>query len=59
MPEVSNRQDDLIVSLINLAHRAGGKSPGSTTDELMIQGLFTTITNVSFDTDRISETINV
>lgn len=57
VPEVSNRQDDLIVSLINLARRAGGKSPGSKADELMIQGLFTTITNVSFDTERISETI--
>ncbi len=58
VPEVSNRQDDLIVSLINLARRAGGKSPGSKADELMIQGLFTTITNVNFDTERISETIN-
>lgn len=53
---VANGQDDLTCALIGLA-RAVGKSGKSDrkADELMMQGLFTTITNVSFDIDRIKE----
>ncbi|NTV91512.1 MAG: hydroxylamine reductase [Clostridiales bacterium] len=54
-PEVANGQDDLTCAMIGLARAAGGKSPGSTTDELIINGLFTTITNVSFDQKRTEE----
>ena len=54
---VANGQDELTCALIGLA-RAAGKSGKSDkpADELMMQGLFTTITNVSFDIDRIRET---
>lgn len=53
---VSNGQDELTCALVGLA-RAAGKAgnPGKQADELMLQGLFTTITNVSFDIDRIKE----
>ncbi len=53
---VANGQDNLTCALIGLA-RAMGKSGKSDkqADELMMQGLFTTITNVSFDIDRINE----
>jgi hydroxylamine reductase len=53
---VANGQDELTCALIGLA-RAVGKS-GKTdkqASELMMQGLFTTVTNVSFDIDRIKE----
>ncbi len=56
-PAVSNRQDDLVVALINLARRSGGKSPGDAADQVMLDGLFTTVTNVNFDTDRIDQMI--
>ena len=51
-PEVANGQDELTGALVGLARAAGGKSSGPVADELMRQGLFTTITNVSFDADR-------
>jgi hydroxylamine reductase len=53
---VSNGQDELTCALVGLARAAGtsGKA-GRKADELMLQGLFITITNVSFDIDRIKE----
>ena len=54
-PDVANNQDKLICSLINLAISSEGKSPGKETDELVLQSLFATITNVNFDYDRIEE----
>ena len=53
---VSNGQDELTCALVGLA-RAAEKAgnTGRQADELMMQGLFTTITNVSFDIDRIKE----
>ena len=53
---VSNGQDELTCALVGLARAAGtsGKA-GRKADELMLQGLFTTITNVSFDIDRIKK----
>jgi len=54
-PEVSNEQDELIGALVGLARAAGGKSPGKGADELMMQGLFATLTNVNFDGERIDE----
>ncbi len=56
-PDVANKQDELILALINLARRAGGKAPSEAASLLMMEGLFTTITNVSFDEDRIQESI--
>ena len=54
-PEVSREQDELICALVGLARAADGKSPGREVDELMMQGLFATLTNVNFDGDRIVE----
>ena len=56
-PPVANKQDELIAALINLARRADGKSPSEEASLLMLEGLFTTITNVSFDENRIAESI--
>jgi len=54
-PDVSNKQDELVCSLIGLARAASGKTPGKKADELMMQSLFATVTNVNFDPDRIDE----
>ncbi len=54
-PEVANKQDELTCALIGLARAASGKNPGKEADELMMQGLFATITNVNFDSDRIDQ----
>jgi hydroxylamine reductase len=56
---VANGQDELTGALIGLARAAvkSGKS-NKQADELMMQGLFTTITNVSFDSDRTKEMTN-
>lgn len=56
-PDVANRQDELTCALVGLARSAGGKSTGKATDELMMQGLFATVTNVNFDSARIEEMI--
>ena len=54
---VANGQDELTCALTGLARAVekAGKSSRQA-DELMMQGLFTTITNVSFDVNRINET---
>lgn len=54
-PDVSNKQDQLTCALIGLARAAGGKNPGKEANELMMNSLFATITNVNFDADRIDE----
>jgi hydroxylamine reductase len=54
-PDVSRKQDELTCSLIGLARSAEGKIPGKNADELMMQGLFATLTNVNFDPERIDE----
>jgi len=54
-PEVAHKQDQLISALIGLARAAKGKSPGKKTDELVMQSLFATLTNVDFDPVRIDE----
>lgn len=51
--DVANKQDELTCALIGLARAAAGKNPGAHAAELMMQGLFTTVTNVSFDGSRI------
>jgi len=54
-PEVANKQDELTCALIGLARAAEGKETRKETDEIMIDGLFATVTNVNFDGDRIDE----
>lgn len=54
-PEVSNKQDELTCKLVGLARAVSGKTASNRADELMMQGLFATITNVNFDSDRIDE----
>jgi hydroxylamine reductase len=47
-PETSDLQDKLTGKMVALAKAAKGRNT-SETDELMVDGLFTTVTNVSFD----------
>lgn len=60
-PEVSQAQDELTCELISLARalHARGTEEGSTEEgspvDLITDGLFATVTNVSFDRDRIDE----
>ncbi|HEX3031342.1 MAG TPA: hydroxylamine reductase [Bacillota bacterium] len=54
-PEVAVKHDELTCALIGLARAAAGKTPGKTANELMMQSLFATITNVNFDAARINE----
>lgn len=58
-PEVSNKQDELTCALIGLARAAEGKQTRKEADEIMIKGLFATITNVNFDAGRIDEYIRI
>lgn len=55
----SELQDDLTVSLIRLAMMLDGCDPNAHAAELMMEGLFTTITNVSFDDAAITEMIRL
>ncbi len=52
--ETANRQDDLTRALIGLAVVSGGQSSGEANDLLMLEGLFTGITNVSFDAHAVA-----
>jgi hydroxylamine reductase len=54
-PEVARKQDELVCDLIGMARATEGKIPGKYTDELVMQGLFATVTNVNFDPDRLDE----
>ena len=55
--EVSNKQDELTAALIELARAAKGAAVGGATDELVMQGLFATVTNVNFDAARVDALI--
>lgn len=55
--EVANKQDELTCALIGLARAAAKGGAGKYAAELMMQGLFTTITNVNFDSARIADFI--
>ncbi|NLM44803.1 MAG: hydroxylamine reductase [Clostridiales bacterium] len=57
-PDVANKQDELVCALVGLARAAGGKAPSDDAVKLMLKGLFTTITNVSFNTETIQDIIN-
>jgi hydroxylamine reductase len=58
-PEVARKQDELISALIDMARAAKGKTPTKYTDELVMQSLFATVTNVNFDPDRLAELIRM
>lgn len=55
VPEVSDLQDQLTLALIDLARAASGKNPDKKADELMMESLFATVTNVNFDPARINQ----
>ena len=55
--DTANYQDELIGALIGLAKAAESGNPTPQTDELIIKGLFTTITNVNFNNETIKETV--
>jgi len=54
-PEVARKHEELVCALAGLARAAEGKTPGTKADELMMQGLFATLTNVNFAPNRIDE----
>ncbi|WP_312643455.1 hydroxylamine reductase [Hydrogenoanaerobacterium sp.] len=55
--DTSELQDKLTGALIGLAKATIGNTPTDTTHRTVIEGLFTTITNVSFDDDAIERQI--
>jgi hydroxylamine reductase len=57
-PEVAGKHNELTAALIGLARAALGKIPGKRANELVMQGLFATVTNVNFDPRRIEELIS-
>lgn len=58
-PEAAAKQDQLISALIDLARAAKGKIVSKYTDELVMQSLFATVTNVNFDPERLEELIRM
>jgi hydroxylamine reductase len=55
--DVANEQDALTCALIGLARAAEGKDHDKSVDELIIKGLFTTVTNVSFDFNSLEKLV--
>lgn len=55
--DTSNFQDALTGALIGLARSADGNHPSADTTRVMLEGLFTTITNVNFDNQAIQSHI--
>jgi hydroxylamine reductase len=49
LPDVAIKQDQLTAALIGLARAAKGQAVDAATDESVMQGLFSTVTNVNFD----------
>ncbi len=56
-PETSNIQDTLTGALVGLARATDGQHPSKEANRLMLEGLFSTITNVSFDDSDLTELI--
>jgi len=56
--DTSELQDMLTGALIGLAKVAAGHKPNADTHKVVIEGLFTTITNVSFDNDAVQRQID-
>ena len=57
-PETAGLQDELTGLLVGLAKAADDSEPTEDTHKIMLEGLFTTITNVSFDNESIMRQIN-
>jgi len=55
--DTANLQDDLTSSLINLAKVVKASTPTNITNQIILEGLFTTITNVNFDNQAIEKQI--
>jgi len=56
-PDTANLQDKLTGSLIGLSRTAQSSKPTQNTHRIIIEGLFTTVTNVSFDNKAIEKQI--
>lgn len=56
-PDTAGLQDELTGALIGLAYAANDAEPTDHTHRTMLEGLFTTITNVSFDNESIKKQI--
>jgi hydroxylamine reductase len=56
-PDTANLQDALTGELIALARSAMGNKPKDSTDKLLIDGLFTTVTNVNFNDETLNALI--
>jgi hydroxylamine reductase len=52
-PETANKQDELTSELIGLARAVTANASTKRSDELVVDGLFATVTNVDFDPQRI------
>ncbi len=52
---VANSQDNLTHALISLSAELNGKTPTEAQRRIMLEGMFTAITNVSFDREKIAE----
>lgn len=52
-PDTANRQDELTSALVGLARAAHGKELTKSAVEIMLEGLFVTVTNVNFDNNDI------
>ena len=56
--DTAKLQDQLTGGLIGLARAAEGNVPGPSTDKVIIEGLFTTVTNVNFNNETINALID-
>ncbi len=56
--DTAQLQDKLTGALIGLARAAEGNVPGPSADKVIIEGLFTTVTNVNFNNETINALID-
>ena len=57
--EIARLQDQLTGALIGLARTTDGNQPTARTWHLMMEGLFTTVTNVNFNEATLREQIRL
>lgn len=55
--DVANLQDELTAALISLSLAAEGKAASQSMDSAMLAGLFTTVTNVNFSAETVTEMV--
>ena len=55
--DVAGLQDELVGALIHLAKAAEHRTPSDSTHKVMIEGLFTTLTNVNFNKETLRSQI--